>query len=147
MHHAASGRFAIRKGDWVLIDGPSGDDNGPRGEPQWLKQQRGYAPHAQPGELFDLRRDLPERSNLYAERPAKVRELGALLERYKQDGRSTPGARQKNDVPIRGVSGPRTSVAPSDAGATELLLPRDGGATGEAARCGPFLPCRTGGRP
>src|SRR5207253_2043179 len=37
VHHAASGQFAIRKGDWVLIDGPSGDDNGPRGEPQWLK--------------------------------------------------------------------------------------------------------------
>jgi len=100
VHHAASGRFAIRKGDWVLIDGPSGDDNGPRGEPQWFKQRRGYAPHGQPGELFDLRRDLPERRNLYAERPAKVRELQALLERYKQDGRSTPGARQKNDVPI-----------------------------------------------
>src|SRR5581483_7496403 len=101
VHHSGSGKFAIRQGDWVLIDHATGDDNGKAGEPQWLKQDRGYTAHNQPGELYDLRQDLAQRRNLYGEQPDKVRELKALLERYKQDGRSTPGARQRNDVEVR----------------------------------------------
>src|SRR5262249_51169719 len=100
VHHSASGKFAIRRGDWVLIDAPSGDDNRKRGEPEWFKQERGYTARDQPGELFDLRQDLAERRNLYAERPEVVRALKELLEKYKRDGRSTPGTHQKNDAPI-----------------------------------------------
>ena len=97
VHHSRHGKFAIRKGDWVLIDAPSGDDNNARGSPQWFSKERGYTPHTQPGELFNLRQDRAQRRNLYAERPEIVRELKALLERYKRDGRSTPGAPQKNE--------------------------------------------------
>lgn len=111
VHHSASGKFAIRKGDWVLIDAPTGDDNGARGEPQWLKDERGYAKHDQPGELFNVHDDLAERHNYFAEKPELVRELKLLLEKYKADGRSTPGAKQQNDVPIGStakVKNPRT---------------------------------------
>ena len=38
VHHSGNGHFAIRQGNWVLIDYPTGDDNK---EPDWLKQQRG----------------------------------------------------------------------------------------------------------
>jgi arylsulfatase A len=103
VHHAASGKFALRKGDWVLIDASSGDDNGRKGEPDWLKQERGYAAHPQPGELFNLRQDRSQRRNFYAERPEIVRELKELLEKYKRDGRSTPGPPQQDDPPV----GPR----------------------------------------
>lgn len=98
VHHSAKGHFAIRKGNWVLIDCPSGDDNK---EPDWFKKERGYEPHNQPCELYDLRQDLAERRNLCAERPEKVRELKELLEKYKRDGRSTPGQPQKNDVALQ----------------------------------------------
>jgi arylsulfatase A-like enzyme len=101
VHHSAQGRFAIRRGDWVLIDAPSGDDNGPRGEPRWLKDERGYTPHDQPGELFNLREDPVQRHNRYAERPQLVAELKALLAKYQREGRSTPGAAQQNDVPLQ----------------------------------------------
>ncbi len=90
VHHSATGKFAIRKGGWVLIDSPTGDDNGAKGEPEWLKKERGYEAHTQPGELFNVRQDLSERKNLYAEQPEKVQELKALLEKYKRDGRSRP---------------------------------------------------------
>jgi arylsulfatase A-like enzyme len=100
VHHSGSGKFAIRRGDWVLIDAPSGDDNGAKGEPQWLKDERGYAKHSLPGELFNVHDDLSERRNQFVERPEMVRELKELLEKYKRDGRSTPGAPQKNDVEI-----------------------------------------------
>jgi arylsulfatase A len=99
VHHAASGKLAIRKGDWVLVAAPSGEVNR-RGEPQWLKVERGYLPHDQPGELFNLREDLSERRNRYADRPEIVRELTEVLEKLKRDGRSTPGPPQENDVPV-----------------------------------------------
>lgn len=100
IHHSAQGKFAVRKGDWVLIEAPSGDDNNARGEPAWLKTERGYTGHDQPGELFNLREDPAERHNRYAEQPQLVSELKALLEKYRRDGRSTPGPVQKNDVEI-----------------------------------------------
>ena len=87
VHHGGSGKFAIRQGNWVLIDAPSGDGNK---EPPWFKQQRGYQPHGFPAELYDLSQDFSERRNLYGERSDKVRELKALLEKYKAEGRSAP---------------------------------------------------------
>jgi len=100
VHHSCSGKFAIRKGDWVFIDAPSGDDNGRHGEPQWLKDERGYTKDSLPGELFNVREDVSERRNQFAERPEIVRELKELLEKYQRDGRSTPGLPQKNDTTI-----------------------------------------------
>ncbi|HEY1066865.1 MAG TPA: arylsulfatase, partial [Pirellulales bacterium] len=100
VHHSAQGKFAVRRGDWVLILAPTGDDNGKSGEPAWLKQNRGYAAHAQPGELYDLAQDPDQRHNRYAAEPVKVAELAALMERYVTEGRSTPGPKQKNDVDV-----------------------------------------------
>jgi arylsulfatase A-like enzyme len=101
IHHSARGKFAIRKGDWVLIDAPGGDDNGVNGEPEWLKKERGYTAHDMGGELFQLREDLAQRHNRFADKPEIVEELKSLLEDYKSLGRSTPGAPQKNDVEIK----------------------------------------------
>ncbi len=100
VHHAFSGKFAIRQGDWVLIAAPTGDDNRKLGEPDWFQNERGYAPHNQSTELFDLRKDLPQQHNVSAEHPEVVTELIVLLEKYISEGRSTPGPRQANDVPV-----------------------------------------------
>ena len=88
VHHSAAGRFAIRQGPLVFIDAPSGDDN--NREPAWLKTKRGYTPHNQPGELFDLAKDPSEKINLHATRPEDVKRLKFLLEKYKAGGRSVP---------------------------------------------------------
>ena len=100
VHHSAQGKFAIRKGDWVLILAPTGDDNGKKGEPAWLQKHRGYASHTEPGELYNLAIDPSQKDNLYAAEPAKVKELAALLELYVSNGRSTPGPKQTNDVGV-----------------------------------------------
>jgi arylsulfatase A len=71
-----------------------------RGEPKWLKDERGYTAHSHPGELFNIRNDLMQRTNQFAEHPEIVSELRTLLEKYKREGRSTPGALQQNDIEI-----------------------------------------------
>jgi len=98
--HGGDGKFAIRQGEWVLIDAPTGDGNGGKdrsGEPEWFKQQRGYTKNEFPGELYNLQNDLAQRRNLYGEKPDVVRRLKALLEKYKTEGRSTPGQPIKNN--------------------------------------------------
>lgn len=85
VYHSHDGEFAIRQGDWVFIDAPTGDNNG---EPEWLKKERGYESHSYPGELYHLNDDLAQSRNLYGDYPEKVKELKALLERYKAEGRS-----------------------------------------------------------
>ncbi len=90
VHHGSKGWFGIRRGDWVLIDNPTGDNNspGPNAEPEWFRQERIAKSHDQPVELFNLRQDPAQRSNLADANPGRVKELRALLERYQRDGRS-----------------------------------------------------------
>ena len=53
-------------------------------------------PNSFPGVLYDLSQDLAERRNLYGERRDVVRRLKALLDKYKREGRSTPGPTQRS---------------------------------------------------
>jgi len=99
VHHSCFGKFAIRKGDWVFIDSQTGDDNGKQGEPQWLRDERGYVKDDEPAQLFNLREDPSQQKNRFADRPLLAKGLKELLEKIKIDGRSTPGERQKNDPP------------------------------------------------
>ena len=73
--HSYSGVLSLRRGDWVLIDGPAAENP----EPDWLGQERGHVFDDQPGELYDLGADLGERSNRYADEPGRVADLKARL--------------------------------------------------------------------
>ena len=57
------------------------------------------------GRTLGLRADLSslvdtQKNNLYAAQPNRVRELQALLDKYRHEGRSTPGPAQENDPPL-----------------------------------------------
>lgn len=92
--HSNDGRFAIRKGPWKLILwAGSGGWSYPASE----EDMKGL-PRFQ---LYNLKSDPSEKNNLVAAYPEKVSELKALLEKYVNDGRSTPGSVQKNDGPAR----------------------------------------------
>lgn len=80
VYHSCNGKFAIRKGDWVFIDDPCGGDNP---EPEWYRAERGYEPHAYPGELFNLKEDGSERKNRYGEQPEVVEEMKKILTQVK----------------------------------------------------------------
>jgi arylsulfatase A-like enzyme len=81
VHHSSQGMFAIRRGDWKLCLGRgSGGFSAPvKIEPK---------PGEPEGELYNLAADPAETDNLYAQRPQVVRELTALLDRYRNEGRS-----------------------------------------------------------
>ena len=83
--HSWHGAFAMREGDWVLIDDITGDNNI---EPEWFQKERGYRPHSLACELYNLRADPGQKKNLYLERHDVARRLKQLLEKCKRDGRS-----------------------------------------------------------
>jgi arylsulfatase A-like enzyme len=94
IHHSISGRFAIRDERWKLEFCPgSGGWASPK-DPEAFKQG---LPALQ---LYDMAADPGEKSNLAAKHPEVVERLTKLLEKHVADGRSTPGAPQKNDVDV-----------------------------------------------
>ena len=97
VHHSMNGSFAIRQANWKLIFAPgSGGWSAPKpGSPA----ERGLPPV----QLYDLAADVGEQHNVHAEHPDVVARLTKLMEQYVADGRSTPGAPQRNalDVVVR----------------------------------------------
>jgi arylsulfatase A len=79
---ACNGVPSVRRGPWKLILQP---DAVAKTEVQ----------------LYNLETDLAETKNVAAESPMLVAEMRALLETLIVNGRSTPGAVQKNDVRVR----------------------------------------------
>lgn len=92
VHHSIAGQFTIRKGEWKLLLSPSsGGWSQPR--PENKKMLEGLPPV----QLYNMKEDPSEQHNVEAEHPELVKELRTLLIKYIKEGRSTPGAPQKND--------------------------------------------------
>ena len=81
MHHSMDGMFSIRQGKWKLI---LGRGSGGFSEPRRIQP----APGEPLGQLYDLEKDLAETQNLWSQHPEIVERLTALLDKYKQEGRS-----------------------------------------------------------
>jgi len=76
IHHASNGRFAIREGRWKLVMEHAGSKR----------------------ELYDMKSDPGEQTNVIAGHPDLVSHLTERITEIVQNGRSTPGATQKNDT-------------------------------------------------
>ena len=89
VQNTSPGSFALRQGDWVLIDAPSGSAK---------KESASYLKHfglkaygkGNPGLLFNLREDPRQSKNLYAKHPEKVKAMRRLLKRYQGGERCAP---------------------------------------------------------
>lgn len=77
VHSSSIGFFAIRKGDWKLIEGLG---SGGFTQPKEIAPKPGEAP----GQLYNLKEDVGETRNLYNQEPGKVQELRKLLSDIKQ---------------------------------------------------------------
>jgi arylsulfatase A len=88
VHNTYKNRYAIRHGDWVLINHRTGADRQP---PAAWREKHFVPPYGdQPVGLFNLRNDPGQRNNLAKEHPEKVAELQALLKTIQEQGRSAP---------------------------------------------------------
>ena len=94
VHHSINGRFSIRESRWKLELCPgSGGWSAPR-DPQAVRQG---LPRVQ---LYDMGGDVDEKVNVQDKHPDVIARLTKLLEKYVAEGRSTPGAPQKNTVEV-----------------------------------------------
>ncbi len=74
---ASSGLPSLRRGSWKF-----------------------FVDEADRPQLYQLADDIGETRNLAADHPALVAEMRTTLEKFIREGRSTPGARQRNDVEV-----------------------------------------------
>lgn len=86
--HSLRGEPSLRLGSWKYIPAPGsgGWSDGP--DPTY------------PVQLYNLEDDLGETTNLAAEDPERVAQMQALLDQLIDQGRSTSGPRQFNDVEV-----------------------------------------------
>jgi arylsulfatase A len=88
VHNTNPKGYAIRHGDWLLVDAPTGYVSG--GNKAW-ETRRGYQPDGKAGvELYNLKTDLAQKHNVAAEHPERVAELKALLKKIREQGHSAP---------------------------------------------------------
>lgn len=78
IHHSSKGYFAVRSGDWKLIDGRG---SGGFSQPAIIKPEPGEPT----GQLFNLREDVGETNNLFTSNEEKVQELQSVLNQIKSN--------------------------------------------------------------
>ncbi len=88
IHNTRENAYAIRHGDWLLIDAKNGYMSGRNAE--WEARYGYSADDSDAGQLFDLGIDLGQKKNLIAQHPEKAAELRALLEKIRTQGHSAP---------------------------------------------------------
>lgn len=88
VHNTYKDKYAIRDGDWLLINHKDGYTS--RRDKGWEKRH-GYEPDNElPVELYNLKDDVGQRVDLATKEPAKVEELQALLKKIREQGYSAP---------------------------------------------------------
>lgn len=80
VHHSSRNFFAIRKGDWKLIEKRG---SGGFSKPHTLTPEEGEPA----GQLYNMKEDIGEANNLYDDEPAIVKELQELLNSIRENGK------------------------------------------------------------
>ena len=94
IHHSIDGNFSIRNHDWKLILA--------RGSGGWSipTEKEAKAQNLPAVQLYNLKTDIGETKNVAADHPQVVKELTKLLQATVENGRSTKGKKQHNDVVV-----------------------------------------------
>lgn len=80
VYHAINGKYAIRKGDWILIENNTGSVTK---EPQWVKDINKSQADTTAMVLYNIVDDPFEQNNLYLDHPDKAKELIADLNKLR----------------------------------------------------------------
>lgn len=91
VHHSVDGNFSIRRGKWKLeFCAGSGGWSFPT-------EKKAKELELLPIQLYDLENDIAEENNVAEDNPDVVNELTSLMQKYIDEGRSTPGTPQTNE--------------------------------------------------
>jgi arylsulfatase A-like enzyme len=92
VQNTSAKKFALRQGDWVLINAPTG---AAKKEQQDYLNHFGLEPYGKEnqGLLFNLKNDPRQSNNLYSQYPSKVKKMRALLESYLEGKPCAPNKR------------------------------------------------------
>ncbi|NNE93230.1 MAG: arylsulfatase [Verrucomicrobiales bacterium] len=88
IHNTRENSYAIRHGDWVLVDAKNGYLSGRNAA--WEKKRDYPVDDKLPVELYNLKTDIGQKNNLAAKNPEKVAELKDLLKKIREQGFSAP---------------------------------------------------------
>ncbi|MDV7139178.1 arylsulfatase [Maribacter sp. TH_r10] len=94
VHHSINGKFSIRNKKWKLELTPG---SGGWSAPTDKKAVMEGLPQIQ---LYNMKKDWEETTNVYKKHPKIVKRLTEELERIVENGRTTSGELQQNDVPV-----------------------------------------------
>ena len=89
IHNTNAKDYAIRDGDWLLVDAKSGYTS-KQPSAAWNKKHHQGPDDNQTVELYNLKDDIAQKQNVAAENPGKVADLQALMKRIRDQGHSAP---------------------------------------------------------
>lgn len=88
IHNARVNSYAIRVGDWNLIDVSTGYQS--RVTSTWEKKYGYTQDKNENGQLFNIKEDVGQKHNLIEKYPEKVKELRGILKKIRAQGYSAP---------------------------------------------------------
>jgi arylsulfatase A len=88
IHNTRDNAWAIRHGDWLLVDAKNGYMSGRNAK--WEAKHKYATDDQGPVELYNLATDIGQRRNLAADNPTRVAELQSLLQKIREQGHSAP---------------------------------------------------------
>ena len=86
IHNTRDREYAIRSGDWTLIDTKNGYVSGRNTE--WETKYGYTLDDSETGQLFHMKNDDGQRTNVINEHPGKAVQLKALLKHIREQGHS-----------------------------------------------------------
>jgi arylsulfatase A len=89
VHNTNARNYAIRDGDWLLVNARTGYTSR-RPPPAWNVKHHLPPDDDQPTQLYNLKEDIGQRHNVAAEHPDKLAQLQALLQKIRDQGHSAP---------------------------------------------------------
>ena len=87
VHNTKANHYAIREGDWVLIDAKSGTLSQ---VPPWFDKASGFTANPHEAALYNLRDDLGQHENLIEKFPDKAKQLRQTLQQIRQQSGKRP---------------------------------------------------------
>jgi arylsulfatase A len=92
IHNTRADQFAIRSGDWILLDTTHGYMSGRNAA--WENKYGYKKDDNKIGQLFNIKEDIGQKNNIIDKYPEKAKELKALMQKIRQQGYSAPRLEQ-----------------------------------------------------